>query len=412
MACQSQYSERGNNVKTTTSIIAALSFAALSAAPVLAQETIKLGAPLALTGPLADAGAKSKQGYDICVSAVNDKGGVDVGGKKMKLELVEYDYQSETNRAVQIVQRLINVDKVPFLLSPYGSGDTKATAVVAERYGVPMVAAAAATKSVFDQKFQNLFGVLFPNDMITEAEVAYYKKHVPSVKRVAVLALNSLFPKAIAGEMVKSATGAGLDVVFNTTYSPDTSDFSNVLTQIKGLNPDWIYATGYTQDLILIRRQMADLGLEVKVLTMTAGPSYPEFKENVKSLAENVTTNSWWHQNANYSDNYLFGSSLKYNEAFNAKFKRDATYLEAAATAACQTLAMAIEEAKSTSADAVRKVLHEKTFNTFYGPIHYGQLGQNEVNAALVMQIQNDKLLVLAPENLKQGELQIGVPKK
>jgi branched-chain amino acid transport system substrate-binding protein len=307
---------------------------------------------------------------------------------------------------------LINVDKVPFLLSPYGSGDTKATAVVAERYGVPMVAAAAATKSVFDQKFQNLFGVLFPNDMITEAEVAYYKKHVPSVKRVAVLALNSLFPKAIAGEMVKSATGAGLEVVFNTTYSPDTSDFSNVLTQIKALNPDWIYATGYTQDLILIRRQMADLGLEVKVLTMTAGPSYPEFKDNVKGLAENVTTNSWWHQNANYTDSYLFGSSLKYNEAFNAKFKRDATYLEAAATAACETLALAIEEAKSTSADAVRKVLHEKTFNTFYGPIQYGKSGQNEVNAALVMQIQNDKLLVLAPENLKQGELQIGVPKK
>src|SRR4051794_33572764 len=116
------------------SIMTALSFLGLAATPALSQETIKLGAPLALTGPLADAGAKSKQGYDISVSAINAKGGVDVGGKKMKLELVEYDYQSETNRAVQIVQRLINVDKVPFLLSPYGSGDTKATAVVAERY--------------------------------------------------------------------------------------------------------------------------------------------------------------------------------------------------------------------------------------------------------------------------------------
>ena len=99
-------------MRTTTSIIAALSFVALSAAPALAQETIKLGAPLALTGPLADAGAKSKQGYDICVSAVNEKGGVNVGGKKMKLELVEYDYQSETNRAVQIVQRLINARRI------------------------------------------------------------------------------------------------------------------------------------------------------------------------------------------------------------------------------------------------------------------------------------------------------------
>ena len=399
-------------MKTTTSIIAALSFTALATMPAIAQETIKLGAPLALTGPLADAGAKSKQGYDICVAAVNAKGGVDVAGKKMKLELVEYDYQSETNRAVQIVQRLINVDKVPFLLSPYGSGDTKATAVVAERYGVPMVAAAAATKSVFDQNFQNLFGVLFPNSMITEAEVAYYKKNVPSVKRVAVLALNSLFPKGIAADLVETAKANSLEVVFNQIYSPDTSDFSNVLTQIKALNPDWIYATGYTQDLILIRRQMADLGLNVKILTMTAGPSYPEFKENVKALAENVTTNSWWHQNANYTDSYLFGSSQKYNEAFNARYKRDATYLEAAATVSCQTIAMAIEEAKSTSADAVRKVLHEKTFNTFYGPINYGKSGHNSVNAALVMQIQNDKLLVLAPENLKQGDLQVGVPKK
>ena len=384
----------------------------MAATPALAQETIRFGAPLALTGPLADAGTKSKQGYDICVSAVNARGGVNVDGKKLKLELVEYDYQSETNRAVQIVQRLINVDKVPFLLSPYGSGDTKATAVVAERYGVPMIAAAAATKTVFDQNFHNLFGVLFPNSMITEAEVAYYKKNAPAAKRVAVLALNSLFPKAIAGELVESARAQGYDVVFNTIYSPDTTDFSNVLTQIKSINPDWIYATGYTQDLILIRRQMADLGTEVKILTMTAGPSYPEFKDNVKVLAENVTTNSWWHQNANYNDAFLFGSSLKYNEAFNERYKRDATYLEAAATVSCQTLVMAIEEAKSTSAEAVRKVLHEKTFNTFYGPVHYGTSGQNDINAALVMQIQNNKLLVLAPENLKQGELQIGVPKK
>jgi branched-chain amino acid transport system substrate-binding protein len=392
------------------SVLAAASLAMMGTVPALAQETLRFGAPLALTGPLADAGAKAKQGYDICVSAVNAKGGVDVGGKKRKLELVEYDYQSETNRAVQIVQRLINVDKVPFLLAPYGSGDTKATAVVAERYGVPMVAASAATKSVFDQNFQNLFGILFPNSMITEGEVAYYKKNAPDVKRVAVLALNSLFPKAIAGDFVESAKGQGYEVVFNTIYSPDTTDFSNVLTQIKALKPDWIYATGYTQDLILIRRQMADVGVDVKILTMTAGPAYPEFADNVKALAENVTTNSWWHQNAGYKDDFLFGSSLKYNEAFRERFKRDATYLEAAATVSCETLVMAIEAAKSISADAVRQVLHEKKFETFYGPVQFGKAGQNDVNAALVMQIQKGKLVVLAPENLKQGTLAIGVP--
>jgi branched-chain amino acid transport system substrate-binding protein len=371
-----------------------------------------MGAPLALTGALADAGAKSKQGYEMCVSAVNAKGGVKVGGKQLKLELVEYDYQSETNRAVQIVQRLINVDKVPLLLAPYGSGDTKATAAVAERYGVPMMAAAAATKSVFDQNFQNLFGILFPNNMITEAEVTHYKKHAPDVNRVAVLAMNSLFPKAIAGELVETVKGQGYEVVFNTIFSPGTTDFSNVLTQIKAQKADWIYVTGYTEDLTIIRRQMADIGVEAKIITMTAGPAYPEFRENVKSLAENVTTNSWWHQNADYKDEYLFGSSLKYNEMFKERFKRDATYLEAAATASCQTLVIAVEQANSVNSAEVRKVLREKKFDTFYGPLQFGKNGQNDVNAALVMQIQKDQLLVLAPEALKQGDLRISVPPK
>ena len=382
----------------------------VSAASGLAQETVRIGAPLSLTGPLADAGEKSKQGYEMCVSAVNAKGGVNVGGKKMKLELVEYDYQSNTGRAVQIVQRLINVDNVKFMLAPYGSGDTKATAVVAERYGVPMVALAAAAVSVFDQNFKNLFGVLFPNRMITELELAYIKKHVPDSKRIAVLALNSVFPKAIATEMVEGAKSHGYEIVHNALYSPNTNDFSNILTQIRTLQPDWFYATGYTQDLIIMRRQMADVGLEVKVLTMTAGSAYPEFEENVKDLAEHVTTSGWWHQNANYDDNYIFGSSLKYNDHFKGLFGRDATYLEAAATVSCQVIAMAIEEAGSLSADAVRKALREKTFNTFYGPIRFGKTGQNDVNAALVMQIQKGKLLVLAPENLKQGELSLGVP--
>ena len=382
----------------------------VGAAPAWAQDVLRIGAPLALTGTLADAGAKSKQGYDVCVSAVNDKGGVNVNGEKMKLELVDYDYQSETGRAIQVAQRLINVDKTPFLLAPYGSGDTKATAVVAERYGVPMIAASAATPTVFDQNFQNLFGVLFPNRMITDQETAFYGKVAPDVKKVAILALNSLFPKGIASEFAQSAKGAGYDVVYNEIYSPDTTDFSNALTQIKGQNPDWIYATGYTQDLINIRRQMNDLGVTAKIVSMTAGPAYPEFTQNLAKLAENVTTNSWWHQNANYQDAFLFGSSQKYNELFNQRYKRNATYLEAAATAACETLVIAIEDAKTTSADAVRKVLHEKTFNTFYGPIRYGKTGQNDFNAALVMQVQDGKLVVLAPDALKNGSLKMGAP--
>ena len=383
-----------------------------AAAQDTSTDIIKLGAPLALTGALADAGIKTKQGYEACVTAVNAKGGVDVGGKKMKLELAEYDYQSDTNRAVQLVQRLVTVDKVPFLLAPYGSGDTKATAVVAERYGIPMMAASAATPTVFDQNVSNLFGILFPNKMITDAEVAYYKKHAPDVKRVAVLAQNSLFPKAIAAELVGSAKAAGIEVVSDGLYSPNTTDFANVLSQIKTTNPDWIYVTGYTQDLMLVTRQMADLGISAKLITMTAGPAYPEYLENMKALGDNITTNGWWHHNSNYKDAYLFGSSLEYNKVFEAKYKRSASYLEASATAACETLAMAIEGAKSLDPEKVRTELRARTFDTFYGPVRFGKTGQNDFNAALVMQIQKQQLVVLAPDHLAQGKLVVGAAPK
>ena len=377
------------------------------AVPALAQEPLKFGVPLALTGALADAGQKTEQGLDICVDAVNAKGGITVGGEKRLMELVKYDYQSNTSQAVQLAQRLINVDKVDFLFAPYGSGATKAAAVVAARYGIPMMAGSAAAEAVFDQNYPNLFGVLFPNRFISEAEVEYFKASVPGLKRVAVLALNDLYPKAVAEGTLKTAEDAGLEIVYNGFYSPGSSDLSSPLTEIKAANPDWIYITGYTQDLILARRQMADLGVTAKVVSMTAGPTYPEYAENLGELANGVTSDSWWHYSASYQDEYLFGSAGGYDTAFMEKYDRHPSYLEAAATAGCEVLAKSIELAGSTEPAAVQAVLKDTTFETFYGPIDFGDTGQNLLNKALVVQIKEGKVAILSPEDLKQGDLDI-----
>jgi branched-chain amino acid transport system substrate-binding protein len=398
-------------LETTCALIAAL-LAISPVAPASAADPIRLGAPLALTGSLADEGSKEQQGLDMCVEAVNAKGGVKVGSEQRKLELVKYDYQSETNRAVQIVQRLLTVDKVDFIFAPYGSGDTKATAVLAERYEIPMIATSAATPSVFDQKSKNLFGILFANATMANTEVKYYKEHVPSAKKIAVFALNSVFPKAIAAEVRMAAEREGLTVVYDGLYSPGTMDFANVLTQIKAANPDWFYATGYIQELILIRRQIEGLGLKIPVVTMTAGAAYPEFAQNLGPLADNVTTNSWWHPSATYKDPYIFDGAQGYQKAFQAKYNKIPTYLEAAATAGCEVLAQSIEQAGKVDVAAVRDLLASKRFETFYGAIKFGPTGQNEVANPLILQIQNGKYVVLDPKEIRTGDLAIGVGAK
>jgi len=380
-------------------------------APLIAQaaDPIRIGAPLSLTGSLADEGSKEQQGLDMCIDAVNAKGGVKAGSDMRKLEAVKYDYQSETGRAVEIVQRLLTVDKVDFLFAPYGSGDTKATAVLAERYGIPMIATSASSEAVYDQKAKNLFGILFPTNAMVQVEVQYYKSHVPQAKKLATFALNSLFPKAIAAALRDTAAKDGFQVVYDGIYSQGTIDFSNVLTQIKAAAPDWLYATGYIQELIVIRRQMANLGMTVPIVTMTAGAAYPEFAQNLGPLANNVSTNAWWHPSATYKDAYIFGGAQGYTKAFSDKYKKEPTYLEAAATAGCEVLAESVEKAGSTDPAAVRAQLSTLQFDTFYGPIKFGPTGQNAINSPMILQIQDGKYAVLDPQSVKTGDLRVGV---
>ena len=104
----------------------------LTVMTVQAQDVIRFGAPLPLTGPLAPEALKQQQGYNLWAEQVNKAGGIKVGDKKMKVEIVYADYQSNTPRAVQTAERLITQDKVNFLFSPFGSGAAKAASTVSE----------------------------------------------------------------------------------------------------------------------------------------------------------------------------------------------------------------------------------------------------------------------------------------
>src|ERR1051326_8733004 len=118
-------------------LAAATIIAAPFGAPAAAQDVIKIGAPLPLTGPLSPEGLKQKRGYDLWAETANAKGGIKAGGKTYKVEIVYVDYASNTPRAVQAAERLITDDKVNLLFSPFASGATKAASNVSEKYGMP-----------------------------------------------------------------------------------------------------------------------------------------------------------------------------------------------------------------------------------------------------------------------------------
>ena len=195
-----------------------------------AEDVIRFGAPLPITGPLAPEAIKQQQGYNLWAEEANKAGGISVGGKKYKVEIVYADYQSNTPRAVQATEQMITQDNINFMFGAFGSGAAKAASTISEKYKVPTLAAAASSSQVYDQGYKYLFGTFTPNDTLTTPLTQIIKAKLPDVKKVAILARNDLFPLAIAQEMEKSAKANGMEVVYFEKYAIGTLDHSAALS--------------------------------------------------------------------------------------------------------------------------------------------------------------------------------------
>ncbi len=374
-----------------------------------ADKVLRVGAPLPLTGPLSPEGLKQKRGYDLWAAQVNKAGGIKVGADRYRVEMVYHDYQSNTPRAVQLAEKLISDDRVNFLFSPFGSGATKAASGVSEKYGIPTIAPTASSEEVYNQGYRYLFGTFTPNSTLTEPLADIVKRQVSDVKSVAILARNDLFPLAIGQEMEKSAKKRGLEVVFFEKYAIGTLDHASALTQIRAARPQWIFATGYINDLILIRKQMADLGVTAAVVTMIAGPAYKEFVDATGPRAENVSSAAWWHPAVRYRGADVFGTTENYNRLYEAAYGAVPDYVEASASACGVILQLAIEKAGTIDPRQVRDALASLDVTTFYGPVRFGPTGQIVSLEPPVFQIQGGKPVVIYPAAIRQGELRIGV---
>jgi branched-chain amino acid transport system substrate-binding protein len=386
-------------------LAATVAASGISSPAALAADVIKLGAPLALTGSLADEGKKQDVIWKMWLAKINAAGGVNVGGKKMKVELAIYDYQSDGQRAGQLAEKLIADDKVDFLLAPFGSGHTKITATIAERYQIPILACVSSSESVFDQTQKYLFGTLSPNAGMFGPMITLFKGKLPSLKKVAVLGRDDIFPKSMAQGISAAAKSAGLEVVYDQLYAVGTMDHSAALSGIKAGNPDWIYVTGYTQDLILIRKQMADLAVKAPIITMVAGPAYKEYVDGLGTLANGVTSSSWWHHATNYKGIGVWPTTEGFYKEFVAAQKEDPDYIHASCGAAMDVLMAAIERAGSLDKTKVRDELAKTDVVTFYGPIKFSANGMNQVRDLPIIQVQDKAIKVLAPADVKNGEM-------
>ncbi|WP_281558241.1 amino acid ABC transporter substrate-binding protein [Thalassomonas sp. RHCl1] len=374
-----------------------------------AQPVIHIGAPLPFTGKLALEAAKQQRGYELWADIINKQGGIDIGGRNHAVRIVYIDYQSDSAKAREAVETLVGKDNVNLLFAPYGSMAAREASAVAQKHHVPMIAVTASSYQAYSRGHKYLFGIFTPNETLIEPLMDLVKQTLPLTDKVALLVRKDLFPLSIAREVKISSQKREMNIVLYSPYAIDASDHSLALQQLKNLRPNWIFALGYTADLIFLRQQMAKLDITAPVLTMIAAPAYQEFIDAVGPLAENVTSAAWWHPAVQYTGSDIFGTTANFVQAFQNRYGKLPDYVEASAALAGVLFQLSLERAESIEGELVRNELAKINETTFWGPVRFGQNGQNNALIPLVFQIQQSKPVIIYPTAVATGKLLLGV---
>ncbi len=389
--------------------LAALGGLALaSAGSARAQDVVRFGAALSITGSKATEGRLVKDGYDFYVKHVNERGGIDIGGKKHKVEIVYYDDESDANTTVKLVEKLIVEDNIKFLLGPYSSGATFPASSVAEKYRIPMVEAHGAATTIFDRGYKYIFAVLNTVDQYTSNIVRMAADN--GAKTVALINENALFPQLGIDGAASQSEAAGMKVVYKEKYPPKTKDLSSMLAAAKATNPDVIIAGGYTGDMILLAKQAAEMGVSPKMMGFLLGPTLPGFREALGKDAEYLLEPIQWSSNMPWKDDVFGYTAAEFAELFKRDFGYEPDYHPPQSAAALLVYHHALQKVGELDPQKVRDAIAATDIMTFYGPIRFNEKGQNVAKSMAVVQIQNGEPVVIYPTKFATGKMVYPIP--
>nr|WP_306228778.1 amino acid ABC transporter substrate-binding protein [Aurantimonas sp. CSK15Z-1] len=370
----------------------ALTLLAASTSLASAEDVIKLGASVQLTGPQANTGRYYRDAYQLMVDKINEGGGVKVGDTSYKLELNVLDNQSDVNLSVRQYVQLISADKVNFLLGPFASNFALNDSSIAEKYQVPMVQGGGASTEIYTRNYKYIFGTLPPADDYYFSTIEMLQKLDPVPKTVALVAADDSFDVSVAKGTREHLKKAGMEVVVDQSFRDGAGEFASILSQIKSAGVDAILWSGHETDALNFIRQMKSLNVDPKSFySFTVGVPTSDFRKALGSDANYAFGMTSWLPDESLKDKW-YGDAAQFAKAYNDKFGYQPDYHAASGAADVETFVYAIEKAGSLDPKAVRDAIAQSDFDSLYAHIKYGDNGQI-VLPQIVVQIQDGKLV-------------------
>lgn len=343
------------------------------------EVTALIGFTASQTGNLNVESTRQINGLNLWMKQVNDAGGVKLSdGTVVKFESKFYDDESNKDRVQELYTRLATEDKAAFLISPYSSGLTDASAVIAEQYSKIMITTGAASDSTYQKGYTLVFQAYTPASKYLTGAVDLLKATDSSAKKIAIVHENDKFSTDVSNALKAYAETNGYEIVMFEGYDSGTTDFAPFINKIQDAAPDAIMGGGHFQDGSTFAKQLAEKKVSVKFVSLLVAPPEPTFSE-IGEAALGIIGPSQWEPLAAFTSESAQKAGLtwygidgaKFVEAYKAAYNEEPSYHAAGGYVAGLLLQQAIEKAGSLDTQAVKAALDATDILTFFGHIKF-----------------------------------------
>ena len=388
-------------------------------APIPAQDEIKIGGIVSLTGSKAALGQEEKRGYEMALDKINSLGGV----LKKKVNLILEDNRFDPSVSVSAAEKLINKDKVAAITGGYGSTETLATLAALKKYEPVVLWQGAGA-----EKIEALYGKepwffhLHPWGYYSILDLRnFFLTLDPKPQNIAIAYEDTSYGVDYSKFAKKFWSEAGFKIVAFEPFKSGSFDYTPLITKLKGIQPtpDIFYWVGYVGDGVLMMRQSREMNFNPKVFLDAAGVGFPEFKEQLGKNSEYVLGIDIWSPNVKFPASTkhpkLFPSSEDWVKEYKDRYSgREPNYWSIISYVAFAATCQAIEQAGTTEKSKVVEALKNLDTMTPMGrlkfePGLYGSLHQG-FRQGLVFQWQDGEKQIVFPVDVQTGKVKYPTP--
>ena len=364
-----------------------------------APKSIKVGYVTSLSGPQsAGAMLTTVPNYRLWVDDVNKAGGLMLKkyNKRIPIEVTEIDDTSNIENMVRLLERLMSVDKVDIVLSPWGTGPNLAAAATFAKHGYPQIMGTAGSDRLEElvKQFPTMVWFLSkPSEQIKAiVDVMADQKGKGKIDdTVAVFVVQHPFGQEYSASLKPTLASAGFKVVYETVYPFPPTDLSAQIKAARATSAQTMIALSYPPDTFMLTEQAAINDFNPKMKFLGVGVAFPSYKGKFKDSINGIFGLGGWDPNGPGMKEYF-----ERHKVVNKGQEPD-RWASAATYAGLEILQQAIERVGEIDRAKIMQEMKTGTFKTVAGDI---KLGDNrDASAWHLGQWQDGEYYAVSPTN-------------